>query len=245
MNYNESNIEVDTELNDEPNNKYKRTTFITMITVIACINRNKFNSIILLANVNRITSNVIIQKSKYITSRTAMLQAKVNGILNTYNFYFYYGPNNNHYQFKTNSIVSSSNNIQFLITNLESNTTYFYQIVIDGSNNIVSDWANLTTLQKPNVITISPINITNLSVICRGNITNYGSNYLYYKFTYGLTLLPDQLSTEPLLVQPNGTMTYIFKWVGIHKDTAYQYRILAYEKDDIYIYDGGNYIFVT
>lgn len=214
-----------------------RTVFILITIVLIILNVVQF---VLLLNKNKV--NIISKQPSYVTSKTAMLRFEIEQH-KSYKFYFNYGPINNRYQFKTNQLTSRSNLIEFLIINLSPNESYSYQPIIDDE--YVGQWINFTTLNKPILETSSPSKVTSNYAIMRGFITNYGSNHLYYKFTYGLTLYPNQLSTVPILVAPFGNYTYTYNLTDLSPSTAYEYTILAYEEYDEKMYNGGDWIFVT
>lgn len=190
-----------------------------------------------------------LQSPIFITSRTVNIVASIknkNKII--YKTYFYYGLNNNRYYNSTKTIFSFSDTISSLITNLEPNTLYYYQAVIEPSSNNqkngLSQWGNFTTLRAPILTILPPSNMTNISTVLHGAIKNYGSQYLYYRFAYKLVISQKYIYTNFNKVPSHGISIFEYKLEGLINETDYVTYIEAYEEFSNYNYKSDECYFI-
>lgn len=195
----------------------------------------------------KIHFDIKINNPLYITSNTAMLSASINTLItDQYAYYFDYGPCVfNSYTKRTNIYYADNKKLVGFVNDILPETQICYRAVICIKPYGISEQAKFMTLKRPDLRTLSVHDITKTSVILRGNITNYGSKYLFYEFAIKNAVNNYVNYFGYNLTSDFGTFTYEYNVTVLGPNNTYYYYITAKEYNNDYMYTSIPWSFMT
>lgn len=140
----------------------------------------------------------------------------------------------------TPSTVASneSSNVSVNLTNLQSNTTYYYRLTALLNSNINSSQIlSFTTLPDYSITTNFTYNYTSTTAQISGTIVSNGNDITNVEFQYGTSsnALDSTSNGAPIFVLGNTTVNSTASLLNLEPQTQYFYRIKAtHQGQDIY-----------
>ncbi len=169
-----------------------------------------------------------------ITSSSATISAYINPNGDATSYRFLWGTSENNLSNSSGyfqlSAGTTNVHVEYDITGLSQNTTYYFRIV--ASNSVDATWSitkSFTTTQvsKPSVMTYNATNVTSNSATLSGSINPNGTSAAY-TFWWGTD--PNSLTNHHDLVSlPEGT-SYVdveYNLTGLSPNTTYYYNLSA------------------
>ena len=134
--------------------------------------------------------------------------------------------------------TNESSNLSINLTNLQSNTTYYYRLTgIQNSNRNSSQILSFKTLPDYEIVTNFTYYYASTTAQISGTIVSNGYDITNVEFQYGTSsdVLGSTLSGIPALVLGNSTTNPAASLTNLEPETTYFYRIKATHKGvDIY-----------
>lgn len=224
--------------------KFYSILFYTLLILsLAFVLVAVLTTVFYIINHSYVTIGVETKHPLWITSSTVMLMGKVNSrYLQGLVYYFEYTTNGT--KITTDQYNLITDNFGTLVIDLIPDTTYrFRAVIISMGRHHLGSFKTFSTLQEPIVETEDPVYNGNDTFTCRGHVVNFGSDYLYSMFTFGLAMDPDTMSS-PAVLTIVGNNSESFRLNGLEK-MKYECRMVAFEKFDSHLFRGQPKYFGT